>query len=212
MKKSKLLSKCCGAEVEISLIENKKNIGKRYFCTKCHCICDTIDQPEMQKEEKGEERKWLVFNKQEWLYNPLFKWTEEELDNANDKGFIGTKDGVDCYLARKVEAISTPKEPEEWKEEGIGERRAKINQAINEANKYSVIPMSEDIIIHLTDNLMGVFNNSISTLLQSRDREIEQVVENIEQAKRICQKANGTYKYDVIYDECLAEIKQLLIK
>ena len=70
------------------------------------------------------------------------------------------------------EAFATPKEPE-WKEEGISERRSKIKKVINEANKYSVIPMSEDIIIHLTDNLMGVFNHSIQTLLQSRDREWE---------------------------------------
>lgn len=45
---------------------------------------------------------YLIFNKQGWLMNPLIKWTEEEIDNADEKGFIGTKCGVDCYLARKV--------------------------------------------------------------------------------------------------------------
>lgn len=50
-------------------------------------------------------RTFLVFNRQEWLMNPLIKFTEEELDNADDVGFIATKGGVDCYLARKVEAI-----------------------------------------------------------------------------------------------------------
>ncbi len=47
---------------------------------------------------------FLVFNKQEWLNYPdiFFKWTEEEIDNADEKGYIGTKCGVDCYLARKL--------------------------------------------------------------------------------------------------------------
>ena len=50
---------------------------------------------------------FLVFNKQEWLMNPIIKWTEEEIDNADEKGFIGTKGDVDCYLARKLNSLST---------------------------------------------------------------------------------------------------------
>lgn len=50
-------------------------------------------------------RPFLVFNKQEWLMSPLIKFTEEEIDNADEKGFIATRGGVDCYLARKLETI-----------------------------------------------------------------------------------------------------------
>ena len=46
--------------------------------------------------------KFLVFNKQEWLNAPYFRWTEEELENADEKGFIGTKYEVDCYLSRPI--------------------------------------------------------------------------------------------------------------
>lgn len=50
----------------------------------------------------------LIFNKGEWLMNPIFQWTEEEIDAADSRGFIGTKNGVDCYLARRIEAMSLP--------------------------------------------------------------------------------------------------------
>lgn len=48
------------------------------------------------------ENLCLIFNKEEWLTNPLIKWTEQEIDNADKKGFIGTRYNIDCYLARKV--------------------------------------------------------------------------------------------------------------
>lgn len=49
-----------------------------------------------------EENYWLLFNKQQWLMDSIFNWTEEELDNADEKGYIGTKFGTDCYLARRL--------------------------------------------------------------------------------------------------------------
>lgn len=42
----------------------------------------------------------LVFNRSEWIGFRYF--TEEEIDNADEKGFIGVKHGVRCYLARPV--------------------------------------------------------------------------------------------------------------
>lgn len=42
----------------------------------------------------------LVFNYYEWERSGWF--TKEELDSASDNGFIDTKFGVACYLARPV--------------------------------------------------------------------------------------------------------------
>ena len=56
-----------------------------------------------------DQRIYLVFNKVEWLSNPLWTWTEEELDNADENGLIGTKDGIDCYLARKIKVYEEEK-------------------------------------------------------------------------------------------------------
>lgn len=50
-------------------------------------------------------RPFLVFNKQEWLMSPLIKFTEEEIDNADEKGFIASRGGVDCYLAKKLDTV-----------------------------------------------------------------------------------------------------------
>lgn len=47
----------------------------------------------------------LVHNKQEWLRDSLMEWSEQEIDAADEKGLIGTKYGVDCYLSRPVSAI-----------------------------------------------------------------------------------------------------------
>jgi hypothetical protein len=54
------------------------------------------------------ENLYLVFNKQEWMRNIIFDWTEEEIDNADERGLIGTKHGVDCYLARHIPVNETP--------------------------------------------------------------------------------------------------------
>lgn len=53
---------------------------------------------------------FLVFNKKWWQLEREHKvlgynWTDEELDNADEKGFIGSKFGVDCYLTRPLSAI-----------------------------------------------------------------------------------------------------------
>jgi hypothetical protein len=56
-----------------------------------------------------EGNQYLVLNKQEWLldtnHGHLFDWTEEQIDNADEKGLIGTKHGVGCYLSRPIPAI-----------------------------------------------------------------------------------------------------------
>ena len=38
---------------------------------------------------------YLVFNLSEWKQNRYFNWSDEDLENATDVGFIGTKFGVD---------------------------------------------------------------------------------------------------------------------
>ena len=53
----------------------------------------------------------LVLNKQEWQLEREhmtlgFCWTDEEIENADEKGLIGTKFGIDCYLARPVKFVS----------------------------------------------------------------------------------------------------------
>ena len=47
---------------------------------------------------------YLIYNKEEWLIGlgSIFKWTEQEIDNADEKGLIGRKFGVDCYLSRNL--------------------------------------------------------------------------------------------------------------
>lgn len=51
--------------------------------------------------------KILVFNKYEWLMDKtMFNWTAEEINNADEKGLIGTKYGVDCYVTKPIRVIS----------------------------------------------------------------------------------------------------------
>lgn len=47
---------------------------------------------------------YLIYNRQEWLtgFGSIFKWTEQELDNANENGLIGRKCGIDCYLSKNL--------------------------------------------------------------------------------------------------------------
>ena len=44
----------------------------------------------------------LVYNKHDWLVHSIIKWTEEEIDNADERGFIGTVFGVDCYVSKSL--------------------------------------------------------------------------------------------------------------
>lgn len=48
---------------------------------------------------------FLVFNREEWLTQGMF--TEDELNMADNYGFIAKKDGVNCYLARPAPMITT---------------------------------------------------------------------------------------------------------
>lgn len=55
---------------------------------------------------------FLVFNKYEWQLDtqskyPMFGFTDEELDNADEKGLIKTKYGVDCYITRPIKMASS---------------------------------------------------------------------------------------------------------
>ena len=43
------------------------------------------------------DNMFLVLNKGEWLTMKIF--TEEEIDAADKRGFIATKNGVDCYVS-----------------------------------------------------------------------------------------------------------------
>lgn len=47
----------------------------------------------------------VVLTKYQWLHNRIFNWTQEEIDKADDKGFIGHKFGFDCYLVRFIPTI-----------------------------------------------------------------------------------------------------------
>lgn len=47
----------------------------------------------------------IIFNKSYWMNDTLFKWTEEEIDNA-DNGYIGTKYGIDCYITNPLQAVN----------------------------------------------------------------------------------------------------------
>jgi hypothetical protein len=49
---------------------------------------------------------YLVFNRSEWLSDTtMFKFTEEDLDNADEDGFIMSRFGINCYLSRPIKAI-----------------------------------------------------------------------------------------------------------
>lgn len=48
------------------------------------------------------ENLYLVYNKAEWLQNTIFNWSEQEIYNANEKGYIGTRYGVDCYVCKSI--------------------------------------------------------------------------------------------------------------
>lgn len=48
---------------------------------------------------------YLIYPKSYWLNDIMFKWTEQEIDNA-DNGYIGTKYGTDCYVTRLLKATS----------------------------------------------------------------------------------------------------------
>ncbi len=50
----------------------------------------------------GLEMPVKIYNKSEWLNLLKGMWTEEEIDNADKNGFIGTKYGVDCYVTSMV--------------------------------------------------------------------------------------------------------------
>lgn len=43
---------------------------------------------------------FLVLNKYEWLATGWF--TEEELEAADERGLIATKNGTDCYITKHI--------------------------------------------------------------------------------------------------------------
>lgn len=57
---------------------------------------------------------YLVFNRSEWEQYRLaklgFDFTDEELDTGlnNEIGFIGIRNGVDCYISKPIRVSSTP--------------------------------------------------------------------------------------------------------
>jgi hypothetical protein len=189
-----------------------KEKGKDIFrCEKCGLSKWVVGLPsieEVQNEEKGVSDK--EFNEFYSFEKPKIHFLIELYKIAKIKS-EDFKDGKIEELTDKLieeikkASIPTPTQSEkEWKEEGIGERRTKITQAINEANEYSVIPMSEDIIIHLTDNLMGVFNQSIQSLLSQKDKEIENKInERLEinwKGIEMCRNALDKENYKIFFN------------
>ena len=55
-----------------------------------------------QETKRAPENFYLVFSKKSWLNYKYFGFTEQELDNADEKGFIQTRHNIDCYLARPL--------------------------------------------------------------------------------------------------------------
>lgn len=54
---------------------------------------------------KAIREMYLIYTKKEWLSEKLiFRWTEKEIDDADEKGLIGRKFGIDCYITRPVPA------------------------------------------------------------------------------------------------------------
>lgn len=45
---------------------------------------------------------FVIHPKELWKIEPIFKWTIEEIENADDKGLIGRKYGIDCYISRHL--------------------------------------------------------------------------------------------------------------
>jgi len=46
--------------------------------------------------------KFLVYGKNYWKTDIVFKWSEAEINAPDAQGFIGTKWGIDCYLTQKL--------------------------------------------------------------------------------------------------------------
>jgi len=46
--------------------------------------------------------KFLVYGKNYWKKDIVFNWSETEINEADAKGFIGSKWGIDCYITQKL--------------------------------------------------------------------------------------------------------------
>jgi len=49
---------------------------------------------------------FLSFSKAIWKIDILFNWTEQEIENADEYGYIGTKYGIDCYINKLLKVTS----------------------------------------------------------------------------------------------------------
>lgn len=62
----------------------------------------------LKKNGSQNEPLFCVHNRHEWLSginSIMHKFTEEELQAADEKGFIKCVHGVDCYLSRFIKSI-----------------------------------------------------------------------------------------------------------
>lgn len=51
------------------------------------------------------EIPFLVYSKQTWLTDKAFNFTEEELDNAGEPGFLGIKNNTRCYVSKFIPVV-----------------------------------------------------------------------------------------------------------
>lgn len=72
----------------------------------CNQIYETNKELKEQvyklKEQSMKMNQHLIFNREEWIQNKDFGWTEEQIDNADENGLIGVKFGVECYLSKSL--------------------------------------------------------------------------------------------------------------
>lgn len=70
--------------------------------------CNKV-MPEDHKHftQRMPERKSLLFSRTMWeaeaIHQGVYAFTKEELDNAQPNGFIGHKNGIDCYLQKEMD-------------------------------------------------------------------------------------------------------------
>lgn len=50
-----------------------------------------------------------AYTKEEWLNDTVFNFTEEEINNPDENGKIGSKHGFDCYVHERLWAVAPVK-------------------------------------------------------------------------------------------------------
>jgi len=233
MKKSKCVSKCCGAEVKHRYKNRTDNIGETY-CNACLSPCDTIE--EVQNEEKGEE-----YNFPDWITDEMKRnfygmyecfgrtskdYYEQKNTELNGKTVLAIplledKEYSGIYFHKwnnigwlllpsgevKTVASPTPTQPEkEWKE-----IKQDIIDTLPLIADFEVVDCEENI-----EDIKSKLDKLISYLLSQKDKEVEEIIEN---EKRYGVNAHGTESKEWfekqehdnrVYNSALDKIKALL--